>query len=330
MLLIEIIIAIILSIIITYLVRLFAIKKSIIDTPNERSSHSNPTPRGGGLAIVIVWLSAISYLYLKNEIEDKLFYALLSVLPLVIIGLLDDVFSLSPKLRILFQIITVGLGLYFLGGVTTFNIGFYSASNLYVLTLLFFIGALWFINLYNFLDGIDAYASVQAIFMALAIFLFTHNNILLFLIAAICGFLFWNWPKAKIFMGDVGSTTLGYTLYILGIYFNNIGEFNIINWLIISALFWFDATLTLLRRFKNKEKLSVAHKKHAYQRIVQFGYSHQKTVLISIVINIFLLGLIYLSTLYSKYILLFLFFALVLMYVIVKLIDNKNPFIYKK
>ncbi len=282
----------ILSFTLTYVFRKVAIKKSIMDIPNERSSHTIPTPRGGGLAIVVSWFIGLIILYISGEIETKLFYALFSVIPLVIIGLMDDIFSLSPIIRFSIQMFTAALALYFLGGVDELDFGFYIFKNKYILTLLFFIGAVWFINLYNFLDGIDAYASLQAIFMGLALFIFTGDSVLLILVASVLGFLFWNWPKAKIFMGDVGSTMLGFTLFVLGVYFNNNESFNFVNWLIISSIFWFDATITLIIRFKNKEKLSLPHKKHAYQRIVIYGYSHKKTVLIASVINLLILGIV--------------------------------------
>ncbi len=315
-----------LSFMLTYLVRRIALEKKIIDIPNVRSSHVVPTPRGGGLAIIVTWALVLTALFIKQKIEEELFFALLSVFPLVIIGLLDDILTINAKIRMVIQIISVGFAFYFLNGVDNLNVGFYIIDNKVLLTSLFFVGALWFINLYNFLDGIDAYASSQAIFMSLAIFFFTSNSILLFLAATVLGFIFWNWPKAKIFMGDVGSTFLGYTLFILGVYYNSTGEFSFINWLIISSLFWFDATLTLYRRWKNKEQLTMAHKKHAYQRIVQYGFSHKKTVLLALMINIILLGINYFSIQYPKYVLLFLLIASAKLFVIVKLIDKKMAF----
>jgi len=126
-------------------------------------------------------------------------------------------------------------------------------------------------------------------------FLIVNNPIFLLLVFTILGFLIWNWPKAKIFMGDTGSTQLGYVLIILGIYFNNSLQINFTGWLILTSLFWFDATLTLYYRWRNKEKLSQAHRKHYYQRIVQYGYSHQKVVVISIIINMVFISLVILS-----------------------------------
>lgn len=127
-------------------------------------------------------------------------------------------------------------------------------------------------------------------------------------------------------MGDVGSTLLGYNIAIFAIYYQNTDKSSIIIWLILSSVFWFDATLTLFRRWRNKEKLSQAHKKHAYQRLVQSGWSHQKTVIAAIIINIFLFGMVFI-TVWNKQLLLPVFFVCILfLYVIVKFIDKKKAF----
>jgi len=318
-------IALIPSFILTYLVRKAAIKKSIVDKPNERSSHTTPTPRGGGLAIVIVWFGGLIYLFFQKQIEESLFYALLSGVVLAVISLLDDLFDLKPSIRIIAQSITAFLSLYFLRGLNLFpNID--DTYFFLFINLLVFIGIIWFINLYNFLDGIDAYASQEAILVALGLFIITGNSVLLLLIASVLGFLLWNWPKAKIFMGDVGSTQLGFILIVFGIHFNNTGKLNIIIWLILTSLFWFDATLTLYRRWRKKEKLSEAHKKHAYQRIVQAGWSHQKTVLASLVINLILFLFVLIAIWYKKLLVPIFLMVILFLYLIVKFIDKKKAF----
>jgi Fuc2NAc and GlcNAc transferase len=113
-------------------------------------------------------------------------------------------------------------------------------------------------------------------------------DVFLILIFSVGGFLFWNWPKARIFMGDAGSITLGFILIVFGIYFHNNGSFHFVFWLILTALFWFDATITLLRRIMNREKLSQAHKKHMYQRAIRGGFSHLTTLISGFGINILL------------------------------------------
>lgn len=274
----------------TAIVRNLALKKKLLDQVNERSSHTVPTPRGGGLAIVLCWFTALIFLFIRHEIEPMLFRALMSGLVLAIVSWLDDVFDLKPGIRMLAQAVSTFGALYFLGGINLlpdFNpIWFFWLINLVVL-----VGIIWFINLYNFLDGLDGYASQEAILVSAGLILISGQSLPWILIAAVAGFLAWNWPKAKIFMGDVGSTQLGFILVVMGIYYHNAGTITISNWLILTSLFWFDATFTLYRRWRNGEKLSVAHKKHGYQRLVQGGFSHLKVDLWAISLNFILIVL---------------------------------------
>jgi len=253
-----------LSFVLTFIIRLYALKFKIIDIPNKRSSHSIPTPRGGGLAIVICWYLGITILFATGQIADNLYFALMSGSILAIISLIDDVISLKPLVRLSAQLLSAILAIFLLKENLIVIISAWTISTKFILIPLFVIAIAWFINLYNFLDGIDGYASVEAISIAIIMYLFTGNVICIILIASVAGFLFWNWPKAKIFMGDVGSTQLGFILIVLGIYFNNEGQFDLILWIIITSPYWFDATLTLYRRWRNKEKLSQAHKKHVF------------------------------------------------------------------
>lgn len=323
---IFLLIIIILSFTLTWLIRNQAIRKSIIDTPNERSSHTLPTPRGGGLAIVIAFYGGLCFLFFKNRMDDGLFYALLSGIPLVIVSLIDDVITLPAKTRIVVQSLSISGGLYFVGGLNTIDIGLFSIQSTILLTSISFVGLLWFINLYNFIDGIDGYATSQAIFAGLVIFVITRQPVALLLPMASLGFLPWNWQRAKIFMGDVGSTFIGFVLGILAIYFQNTQQLALPLWLIAVSLFWFDATLTLYRRWKNKEKLSQPHRKHAYQRIVQYGFSHQKTVLSAMLINAVLAVAVWTGYMIKPIILPLLLLVIFFLYLIVRRIDRLIPF----
>jgi UDP-N-acetylmuramyl pentapeptide phosphotransferase/UDP-N-acetylglucosamine-1-phosphate transferase len=311
----------------TFLVRKIALHKEILDIPNTRSSHTQPTPRGGGMAIVAAWYTGIFILYYFKIIESELFFALISGFVLAFVSFLDDVITLQPWIRILIQFFTVVCGLYFIDGLKILYINDFKIEMPFAVNLIIIVGAVWFINLYNFLDGIDGYASVEAIAIATGLYLITGNLVLLILIFSVLGFLIWNWPKAKIFMGDIGSTQLGYIFVILSIYFNNNLEFNFVGFLILGSLFWFDATITLYRRWRNHEKLSEAHKKHVYQRINQFGYSHQKTIIISIFINLIFIGLVFLSErLNISYFITF-SICMVLNVFIVFFVDKRFPFV---
>lgn len=305
----------------TYLIGLYALRYKILDIPNDRSSHTAPTPRGGGLAIVFAWYTGLSILYFTGQLDERLYFAFLPGLLLAGISLIDDLINLKPIYRLVIQIVTASISLVILQGL-----GLVKTGPSFIIDLIVAIGIVWFINLFNFLDGIDGYASLEAIIISLIMYLFTGNIICLILIFSVMGFLIWNWPKAKIFMGDIGSTQLGFILIVLGIYFHNQNELSIINWLMLSSLFWFDATLTLFRRWRNGERLTQAHKKHAYQRIVQSGFSHRKTLLFSILINFVIIGLVYL-TIFFEFLLIPLFIINILfLYSITRLIDRRIPF----
>ncbi|MCT7593207.1 hypothetical protein N5U31_09520 [Aliarcobacter butzleri] len=153
--------------------------------------------------------------------------------------------------------------------------------------------------------------------------LFSGNHFLV-LAVAVLGFLYWNWNKAKIFMGDVGSTLLGYNIAIFTIYYANQQASNFWIWIILFGVYWFDATLTLIRRKLNKEKLSQAHKKHGYQRLTQAGWSHYKVTNYSIGLNIILFFIVYfVSNIFVAFIL-----ALIVLGLSMKFVDNKRAFEY--
>ena len=277
-----------LSIVLTYSIREYTLKKSILDIPNERSSHTVPTPRGGGLAIIIIFY--IGVFIFKSSIDKELFLALLTALPIVIISLVDDIQPLSSKVRLIVQSFSTILALYFLGGVNTIDFTVFQLSGWW-LNIIAFFSILWLTNLYNFLDGIDGYASSQTVIIGIGLFLFFSNPLGLVLVVGSLGFLVFNWHKASIFMGDVGSATLGFIVAVF--VFSDTNNGNIYIWLVLLSLFWIDATVTLCRRYLNKEAIGMAHRKHAYQRLTQIGWSHSKVVLLSIIFNIFFLLLLY-------------------------------------
>ena len=294
--------------------------------PNERSLHNSPTPVGGGLAIVITWFLGISILFYFGKIERNLYFALLSGVILAIISFIDDLIGLKPSLRLLFHFITAIIAFVFLGGIRQLIIPGIEFNYNFIIYPLAIIGIVWFINLFNFMDGVDGFASLEAMTICLVIFILSGNVINLLLIACLSGFLFWNWPKAKIFMGDVGSTQLGFILIVLGIYFHNIYKFSILNWIMLSSPFWFDATLTLYRRWRNGEKLSEAHRKHVYQRIVQSGFSHLKVNIYLIAVNCFVVLMILIYREFKFLQIPLFFLTLLLYYRITRIVDKRMPF----
>lgn len=280
------------SFVLTYFIRRYALKNKIVSIPNERSLHDIPTPHGGGLAIVISWYVGISILFFFSKIDKNLYFALLSGAILTLVSLIDDLRGLKPFIRLIFHFITSIIAFVLLGGLRQLVIPGIQMNYLFLVYPLAIIGMVWFINLFNFMDGVDGFASLEAITICFVLFLLSGSIINLLLLACVSGFLFWNLPKAKIFMGDVGSTQLGFILVVLGIYFHNTYQFSILNWIMLTSPFWFDATLTLYRRWRNGEKLGEAHRKHAYQRIVQAGFSHLKVNVYLLIINLFVVVMI--------------------------------------
>lgn len=316
----------IVSFMLTWITKRFTLKNRILDIPNERSSHSEPTPRGGGLAIVITWYIGITMLFLRGTVDNNLYFALMSGIVLAVFSIIDDVIDLKPSIRIIAQTITVLLAFYFLNGiqpVLLFDKILIPSIILYPVVI---VGMVWFINLYNFLDGIDGYASVEAIGVAFAFYLFTGQTITFILVASVIGFLIWNWPKAKIFMGDVGSTQLGFIIVVLGIYFHNEKSLSIVSWLILTAPFSFDATLTLIRRWRNKEKLSQAHRKHIYQRLVQSGFSHLKVDVLLTLVNLGLIFFVFISVRYRMLEIPLLILSIIALYLVTIYTDKRKAF----
>lgn len=313
------------SLVLTFLIKQLAIKKSLLAIPNERSSHVTPTPHGGGIAIAVTWFFGLLYLFTCKEIDAQLFSALMVGSVLSLVSFLDDLYELSPKKRLFTQAFVSVLGLYLLNGLTRIDIGFFVIENQIVTNGLAFFGIMWFINLYNFLDGIDGYAGSEAVFLGVAGWMLFGGNYFLVSVVCVLGFLVWNWHKAKIFMGDVGSTLLGYNVAIFALYTQNNGT-SILVWLILFGLFWFDATSTLFLRYKNGEKLSMAHKKHAYQRLTQWGWNHEKVVVYSICLNMILAILGYIAFAYEDLAIVSFMVAIVFLYGIVKWVDTKKRF----
>ena len=307
----------------TYFIKEYAIKKSLVATVNERSSHTVPTPHGGGIAVSITWFIGLVYLYINDQIDPALFYALIIGAVIAVVGLVDDIVELSPKLRMMVFTLVGASGLYIIGGLDTITFGVFDISNDFITSIFAMLLILWYINLTNFIDGIDSYLAMKFIFLSLAgMFLFGGADHFGVLGVSVLGFLYWNWHKAKIFMGDVGSTLLGYTIAIITIYYANIQASNLWIWVTLYGVFWFDATFTLIRRKLNGEKLSQAHKKHAYQRLTQAGWSHSKVTIYALGLNLVIFSFVYfISNIAISFTL-----SLVLLYAAYRFVDTKKKF----
>lgn len=314
------------SFLFTYFIKNYAIKKSLVATVNERSSHTVPTPHGGGIAITLTWFAGLLYLFTSNMIEPSLFYALMCGSVISIVSFCDDIYELSPKVRLMVQAGAAVVGLYFIGGLQSLTFSVFSIENPFVTNLFAFWLIVWYINLTNFIDGINGYVGSMFVFLGcsgLILFGDAHFGVL---VVSVLGFLYWNWNKAKIFMGDVGSTLLGYNIAIFTLYYANQEASNLWAWIILFGVFWFDATLTLIKRKLNHEKLSQAHKKHAYQRLTQAGWSHYKVTNYSIVLHVVLLGIVLMCKWLDIDILFGFMISLVFLYSIFHFVGTKKQF----
>ncbi|WP_135081449.1 glycosyltransferase family 4 protein [Terasakiella sp. SH-1] len=271
-------------------------KKAILDHPNERSSHSTPTPRGGGIAIVAIALSAmaiVATIFKNNELI--LWPVIFSTLLLASLSWVDDLRSLGPGIRFLTQTCAVGLTLFFMPAPEFGYLGGFLP--IAIEKILLGLAWVWFINLFNFMDGIDGISGVEIITITLGVVivstLYTLSPQLQFISLALggasLGFLKWNWHKAKIFMGDVGSIPIGYLLGWMLIHLA--GEGFVFVALILPLYHLSDATITLLKRAFRKEKIWQAHREHFYQQATQAGIAHNRVVLSITALNIALLGL---------------------------------------
>lgn len=294
MTLLPLIACVIISMLSTELVRRHAIRNHRLDQPNHRSSHVTPTPRGGGLAIVVTFLLAIVCLVLTGKLDVNTFLALAGGGVLVAaIGYWDDCQDLSAKTRLLGHLAAAVWAVIWLGGISQLDVGFTAWDWGWLGYGVTILGIVWLLNLYNFMDGIDGIAGSETVIAAGVggVFLLSAGAdglaLTAFVLAAACvGFLLWNWPPAKIFMGDVGSGFLGYVLAVLLIASDHATNVSVWVWLLLLSVFVVDATVTLLRRLLRHEKIYEAHRSHAYQNATTLYSSHLKVTLATIAINL--------------------------------------------
>jgi len=261
-------------------------KLYILDKPNERSLHVVAKPRSGGIAICIVLLITFSMVVILLDVENYLFYFLIGLVLLSFISYCDDKYSVSQSWRLFVHFIAAillivgGLGysgdLYIHEQISLKGVAFNFSIILFIV---------WSINLYNFMDGIDGLAGGMGVigFACFACLGWWSGNDLFGFMAAIIaaanlGFLTHNFPPAKLFMGDVGSISMGYLVAFFSLWGIGLDLFSWWTPVLIFSPFFVDSTFTLIVRLLRREKFWEAHKSHCYQRVVQSGWGHKKTV----------------------------------------------------
>ncbi len=269
----------------------FARAPQFLDVPSERSSHVHPTPHGGGAALVSAFTFGLLLAAQFYGAWDESFVMLaVAALVLTVGGVIDDLRGLSVRLRL----VLYGLICLWVAGALfpVVDTGYIPLNG--ALVLLATLTMLWGLNLYNFMDGIDGIAALQAVVAcsgaAMISWLTGHGGqymlFCLLLAAAHSGFLFWNYPPARLFMGDAGSVPTGFLLASLALLGAVQGQLNPLCWLVLLAVFITDATWTLLWRVSTGQPFTHPHREHAYQRLSRYWDSHQRVDMLLLAINV--------------------------------------------
>lgn len=277
------------AMVLTSLVRIYALRARMVDSPNHRTSHQGEVPRGGGLSIIVVMLlslPAIAYLYPDRSI----LVIMVVTVALGALGWVDDKQGLGPFVKIAAQFLVAIFAVVSIGELDGISIAGYSLGWGYLAVPLSVLWMVWMTNAYNFMDGIDGIAAshtgVVACVMGVWFAADQNGAMALFcyvIMASALGFLVWNWAPARIFMGDVGSITLGGVFAVLAIVGNSKHGIPLTAYIVLFGVFLFDTIVTLVRRLLAGKIVWKPHREHFYQRATRLGLSHaQVTVAVSI------------------------------------------------
>jgi len=284
------------AVIATGFMRRYALQRNLIDVPNARSSHASPTPRAGGVAIVFAFFVAALLLTFLGLLDRRLSGALLvGGGAMALVGFLDDRRPLRASLRFGVHLVAAIWAVALLGGISETALANWGLHGLWTGRLFAVLTLVWATNLFNFMDGLDGLAGGEAVFVSGAgAWLNWHEGgapgltAAMACLAATClGFLRWNWPPARIFMGDVGSGFLGFSLAVLGLAASQKGVLPIEIWAILGAVFLVDATVTLVRRLASGERWFEAHRTHAYQNLARRWKAHLPVTIMVMLVDIF-------------------------------------------
>ncbi|MEA1674533.1 glycosyltransferase family 4 protein [Nitrospirillum sp. BR 11163] len=247
-------------------------RRQVMDQPNERSSHISPTPRGGGLGVVPALLGAWAVTGLVAGDMDTLWPTIAAALALAVISWSDDLGGVPPGWRLLAQVLAVAVGLSALPGEALVFQGWLPHwLDRFVAGLAW----VWFVNLFNFMDGIDGISAVETLCLGLGLaaayfaagLMGFMSSYALALAGVALGFIAWNWHPARVFLGDVGSVPLGFLSGWLLL--RAAGDGLWLPALILPLYYLSDATLTLAKRLWRREPVWQAHRQHFYQQAVR-------------------------------------------------------------
>ncbi len=282
------------SAVLTAVVRRVAIARGVLDLPNVRSSHVVATPRGGGLSIAVAVSIALTGLALGGTIQPKLLWALMGGgVAVALVGFADDHRPVPAWVRLLVHLGAAVWAVLWLGAPAAIALHNHAVQLGWSGAVLAVASVTWVLNLFNFMDGIDGIAASEAVFvtgaamplMGLCGVTGDVSATCLMIAAACLGFLLWNWPPAKIFMGDVGSGYVGFVIAALALAAAHQSTVAVWVWLILGGVFFVDATVTLIRRLVRGERVHEAHRSHAYQWLAR-RWGHRRVTLAVCLVNV--------------------------------------------
>jgi Fuc2NAc and GlcNAc transferase len=279
----------------------------LLDLPVARSAHITATPRGGGVAIVLGNLFFLMILYIYEIISWRELLVLLCAIPVALTGFVDDLKGLLVRYRLPVHLLSAYVALTLLGPVPEPFFGGWLLLPTFLQSLLLMFALVWLINLYNFMDGIDGLAAVQCLFVsASAGFLLIGQQTELAWVCAglffsCLGFLLLNLPPAKLFMGDIGSTFLGFFIGLIALISHFQGSLSVWVWVLLMGSFIADTTYTLIRRAAGGQRLTEGHSTHAYQHLARRTGRHSSVVWLYTAVNIvWLLPMSWLAVVYPQ------------------------------
>ncbi len=286
------------ALLLTGAIRRIALQWSALDVPMARSLHEEPIPVGGGLAIALLFLLYALACWRHGLLEDAGLIALAGGGVIVAgVGLLDDLRKPPLSLRLFLQFAAAAWALLWLATPQPVDFLFFVIANPLLLNTLAALSLVWLINLYNFMDGIDGLAATELVFITILGFLLgvLFDDMAFGLLSGgLCatglGFLAWNWPPARIFLGDAGSGFIGFSLGVLALLSLDGGSATVWTWLLLLGVFATDATVTLLRRIWRGDKWYQGHCCHAYQHAARRIGSHGRVTGAILAVNVFWLG----------------------------------------
>lgn len=274
--------------------RHLALRSEWLDVPNHRSSHEVATPHGAGVIILLVYCVYLAYALLTGALGTALLPLFLTPVLVGVIGAIDDFHSVPSSLRLALYLCVVSVAVVLEIPLQSLDVGGWLLSSQWLLMPLTILAITWLINLYNFMDGINGIAGFEFLFVIGAVLWLAQGHtssmdlsLLLGVAAAVVGFLLWNFPAGKVFLGDVGSTFLGCMLGILIVYSASHWQLSPWVWGILLGGFVVDTTFTLLTRLLRGDRWFDAHRSHLFQILSRRWGSHSRVVGALILANLF-------------------------------------------